>query len=482
MKIWMLVMTAALVLSASAATAQPAATAEGAPGWTPEAGAQPPAAQGMAEAPASDEAASNDEAASYDEAAPTAEAAGEPAAAEATAYDDAPAPISDGNSFSVSSAAPSDRAYIAIGPLGIDAQGREGRIHTVERGHTLWDISEVYLGTPWVWPSIWIDNDEIADPHKIYPGDKIWITADEMRIVTDEEAAALLAARPAAAEPEPVEVADVTPVDDEPELVEEPPAAPEPVDPSGLADMPIAMPDAADDAPRGRSITVSRRESMGFLSSQMMDASTSIVDSPSPRQLLSEGDRVYLGMGEGEVEVGDQFTVFRTVDEISDIETSRTLGYHVEILGWLEVKELTGDTAIAEIRMSYLDMERGDRITPRIVEPQRIDIRTSPDAVEGKIVYMPSRRTMMADGGYVYVNRGSVHGLEVGTAFEVYEDGRVERETVNWRKVRTPDRVVAHMVVVTVQPDTSVFYVTDSDRDLVIGDKVRPLQPKLASR
>src|SRR3990172_8194099 len=61
-----------------------------------------------------------------------------------------------------------------LGAVGYDEQGRQGRIHVVARGDTLWHISDAYLGTPWVWPPIWKDNDEdIANPHRIYPGDRI---------------------------------------------------------------------------------------------------------------------------------------------------------------------------------------------------------------------------------------------------------------------------------------------------------------------
>ena len=81
---------------------------------------------------------------------------------------------------------------VVLGPKGTDDQGRSGRLHTVARGDTLWDLSAAYLGTPWVWPSVWTDNDDIANPHLIVPGDMIWITANEMRVVTDAEAESFL--------------------------------------------------------------------------------------------------------------------------------------------------------------------------------------------------------------------------------------------------------------------------------------------------
>jgi nucleoid-associated protein YgaU len=387
-------------------------------------------------------------------------------------------------------AAPS-KPGIVLGPMAVDEEGRIGRIHTVSRGDTLWDISAAYLGTPWVWPAVWQDNEEIENPHRIDPKDRIWITAGEMRVVTESEADQMisahgdLAAGPAELDPSDESLAGTFDELEPAEYVEGPLAAEdEMMDdelPAAMDELPIAVPlqaKASNDS--GFSVRVAEREAMGFVTADVVEAATTIVESPSIRTLLVEGDMIYLGLGDGEVQVGDEYQIFRDIDAVADVEGNVLLGYHVDVLGWAVVREITGDTSIAEIRMSQSDIRRGDRMVPREPVHLNVPIRFSPEGLPGNIVYLPRDRTTMGEGDYVYLNRGTLHGFEVGSAIEIFESGELRKDQATGRKVMTPDHIVGKLVIVAVRPDSSVAFVVRASHELQVGDRVRPARQRLA--
>ncbi|MBW2243116.1 MAG: LysM peptidoglycan-binding domain-containing protein [Deltaproteobacteria bacterium] len=320
----------------------------------------------------------------------------------------------------------------ALGPVGEDGQGRMGRLHTVQKGDTLWDISDAYLGTPWVWPSIWKDNGEIKNPHRIYPGDHLWITPHEMRKVSDAEAAELLAGR----------------------------------------DMPAALEDGMAGLDTPPTYRYTEIQSTGFVTVEQHHGAASIVDSPVERGWLGDHDKVVIGMGAGETQVGEQFDIFRTAGQVSSPENGILAGYHTEFLGWLEVTEVHAESSWAMIRMSRSEVRRGDELLPRRLRTADIEVGPMPQ-VEGQVLHTPNGRLEMGTTDVVYLNRGTQHGLSVGSPLEVYRPMDERIDGVKRERLALPDHVVAKLLVVDVQDESSAAVVTHTLTELGRGDHFR---------
>ncbi|MCP4069456.1 MAG: hypothetical protein GY741_14375, partial [Phycisphaeraceae bacterium] len=230
--------------------------------------------------------------------------------------------------------------------------------------------------------------------------DRLWISSTEIRAISQEEAEEYLAEAESAVEGEP-EVETVAAEIDEDfsdfeQIVEEDDefldmAAMDEFAGAEMDQLPVGMPDEGEQGNEtGRTVRVSMRENMSFVSDTQLQASTSILGSPSDRRFLAMLDTIYFGLGEGEVEVGDEFTFFRNITDVRSPSTRELLGYHVDVLGWAEVVEVTGDTCVAVIRVSIDGAVKGDRVMPRYQTPSDITVKYPEEDIEGEIAFLPA--------------------------------------------------------------------------------------------
>jgi hypothetical protein len=337
---------------------------------------------------------------------------------------------------------------ITLGPSVTGAAGQQGRLHTVVAGETLWDISEAYLGTPWIWPSIWKDDTASGRDAALQPGDVLWVSSQEIRRLSPAEIAPLRSL--AAAPPAALSGADA--------------------DDAGVASGPDHWAEV-----QAMGFLASSGETAAFLASGGAASAGRVIGNPTARAALGTDDLIYIDLGTGQVQVGERLRIVRAQRNVPDPDTGRLLGTFVEPLAWAEVTVLAGEAATAVIRDAVDVVHIGDLLLPPASpgDSAMVRIESTPESVRGEIVHMVGERVLSGGMDVVYLDQGSGAGLSIGSALEVVRPGGMIFDDVRKRTVKVPDTVVAQMVVISTRPSSAAAYVVHSVTDLLRGDYYR---------
>ncbi len=361
----------------------------------------------------------------------------------------APAHAGDGKALATGAKAAEPAATaprMALGPNVISPSGQPGRLHTVAAGETLWDISEAYLGTPWVWSSIWKDDSDSGRDAMIRPGDVLFVSSTEIRRLTPEEVAQV------------------------------------------RAEAPGGMPAAMDTSPGGNSGGVSMGNPLGldhwtalqgtgFVTVGRMLALGEVIGSgtPTPRAVLATGDPIFIDMGAGAAQVGDRLRIVRRQHNVPDPDTGRLIGTFVEPLGWARVTQVESEASVAVIEGAVTEVMAGDLLLPAdgSSDPAAFALSSTPASVRGELIHMVGERVISGGMDVVYIDHGNDAGLSPGSALEVVRPGGMFYDAGRQRTVKVPDTIIGQLVVISTQPSSSAAFVLKATTDLMRGDYYR---------
>lgn len=336
---------------------------------------------------------------------------------------------------------------------GMSTGGSRPDAYQVQNGDTLWSISGQFWGDSFFWPTLWSYNPYIGNAHLIYPGNTLRFSPGSYVRLPGMELASNGSG--GAGGEELVEVA------------------------GGAA----GGANASDGVCRPvipfleQTGTFSIR-STGFLREQGFAPLGTVVKAPIAKELLAEGDLVYLQFNRmSEVSCGDVFTIYEPVRKgvPHPIFRGRYLGTIYRILGEVEVVDVNDFAATARIRRSFAEISRGNLITARESVDFSVTIQRSSKELKGYIVESLNQETStLGINDIIYIDRGEQDSVSPGEVFYVVRqgDGVEGLWRVGTKDVTLPYQVVGRVVVIEPGEFVSKAVITEASGVIEIGDYI----------
>ena len=331
--------------------------------------------------------------------------------------------------------------------------------HVVQPGDTLWDISEKFLKSPWLWPEIWHVNDQVENPHLIFPGDIISLVY----------------------------------IDGKPRIIKTNRL------PNGVVKL----------SPKTRTLdgdaaitTLPLDAILPFISSAQVvtedqyNNAPYVVGNDSQRLLAAQNNKVYV---RGIVDkTAQKYTFFRKGDSYLDPVTGEFLG--LEAIHIAEGhKTQSGDPTVVLLDKSKQELLAGDRAWSSDDHQLRpVYFPHAPESFDGgQIISVFAGVSQIGQYDVVVINRGSRENMEVGHVLSIFQRGKTivdqvanerrknnnEQSTFSKLKasfsgdndetVTLPDELAGNLMIFRTFEKVSLGLVLQAERPIHILDKVK---------
>lgn len=308
--------------------------------------------------------------------------------------------------------------------------------YTVVKGDTLWDISGKFLRQPWKWPEIWHANPQVANPHLIYPGDRLSLVY----------------------------------VDGKPRIMVN----------RGETRGTVKLSPGIRKTPMSEAIPSIPLEAINsfLLSNRIIDSKEQFAGAPyvvagnAERVLSGQNDRIYI---RGDVSEDSAYDIFRQGKVYRDPVTNEFLGINADYVGSGEVIAKERDIGTMILSRTTQETRLADRVFA--TEERAITSTFFPSepeqGIDGLILDVPRGVTQIGQMDVVTINKGERDGLKAGNVLAVYKTGETVRDQVTGSSVKIPDERSGVLMIFRTYEKTSYGLVLQASRQLAVMDKVK---------
>jgi LysM domain len=322
--------------------------------------------------------------------------------------------------------------------------------YTIKRGDTLWDISKLFLRSPWRWPELWGMNlEQIRNPHLIYPGQILVLVKIEGRArlelgraIEGESARQKLLPRARVAGLDRGAIGPIA--------------------------MHLIQPFLND------AVVLDRNE---------LESAPRIVAGREGRVLLGRGDVAYV---RGDMPPRRDWQIFRQAKALHDPISGEVLGYEAAFVGSAEYVQpgrtqpgAEGSTEIVPATVNLVSLRQeagvGDRLAAAPPRDDSLYVPHSPAApLEAHVISIYGDGLQAGQNQIISVNRGKNNGMEAGHVLAIWRAGSLVRdgEDPQRQTVRLPDERNGNLFIFRVFSRVSYGLILASETPVRAGDRL----------
>lgn len=302
-----------------------------------------------------------------------------------------------------------------------------GVYYTVQKGDTLWDISDRFFDSSWLWPDLWSENRQISNPHWIYPGERIRIFHQK----GGQSFVGKIVSRHRTLEKAPQR------------------------EPLYYYYSPI--------------------DKIGFIRKDPVVPSGVIFKVKDDKEMISAGDLVFI-RSKGDIPpltAGSKYSVYRTSKPIIDQKTEGLIGTQHYLTGIVEITKMDPRFAVARVVQSYRTMEVGNLLMPYKRRSPKIELTQSNKGLNGQLIISEEHANIIGDNDIAFIDKGSKDDVKLGQQYSIYYQEKQRLDTETKEDVLLTQIVYGTLLVLHTEQTTSTVLITRSDQSITPGAKIR---------
>jgi hypothetical protein len=315
-----------------------------------------------------------------------------------------------------------------------EVQYEAGFYYTVKKGDTLWDISQRFNDSPWQWPDLWKENEQLPNPHWIYPGERIRLYRKSDKHRYDTALKAVPAITPQA-EASTSQLQAAPPVH----------------------------------------FYYSRMNRIGFIRKPPVQPSGILFKALEDKKLISMGDVVYVRPPESGSVVGfspgTRFTVYRTSSPTEERSAEETIGTQHYLLGVVEITRSEPQYAIAKVIEAFRAIQVGDLLMSFESQAPEVQVVDSTPGIEGTLIASEEHTRLLGSDVVAFIDNGEDNDIRPGQEYSIYYQETAKGADGTSITLAPVD--VGSLIVLRTEKTTSTVYITDVLGKITPGQKIR---------